>query len=55
MPYNVAVIHLDEADDVRVVSNVIDAAPEEMRVGLRVNLCWDDTAEGVPLARFRKA
>ncbi|MEP7205654.1 MAG: OB-fold domain-containing protein [Casimicrobiaceae bacterium] len=55
LPYNVAVVHLDEAGDVRLVSNVIDAAPEEMAIGLRVMLCWDDTAEGVPLPRFRKA
>jgi uncharacterized OB-fold protein len=55
VPYNVAVIHLDDAGDVRLVSNVMDAEPEQMAVGLRVALAWDDNAEGQPLPRFRKA
>ena len=55
VPYNVAVVHLDGADDVRLVSNVIDTTPEEMKVGLRVTLDWDDNGEGQLLACFRKA
>ncbi len=55
VPYNVAYILLDEADDVRLVSNVMDAKPEEMRIGLRVRLEWDPTSDGSFLPRFRKA
>lgn len=53
-PYNIAVVMLDDADDVRVVSNVIDASPEEMRIGLPVSLVWESTSDGGHLARFRK-
>ena len=49
------VVHLDEADDVRLVSNVIDVAPEEIAVGLRVTLAWDEIEGGMFLPRFRKA
>ena len=42
-------------DDVRLVSNVIDAAPGEMAVGLRVTLAWDEIENGMFLPRFRKA
>ncbi len=31
VPYNIVVVHLDEADDVRIVSNVIDVPPERHR------------------------
>ena len=55
VPYNIAVVHLDGADDVRLVSNILDAKPEEMKVGLRVVLAWDDNGEGTALPRFRKA
>ena len=55
VPFNIAVVHLDEADDVRLVSNVIDAAPGEMAVGLRVTLAWDEIENGMFLPRFRKA
>lgn len=54
LPYNVAIVLLDGADDVRLTSNVIDAKPEEMRVGLRVKLVWE-SAGGRWLPRFRKA
>ena len=39
----------------RLVSNVIDAAPGEMAVGLRVTLAWDEIENGMFLPRFRKA
>ncbi|MGD9941800.1 MAG: Zn-ribbon domain-containing OB-fold protein [Burkholderiaceae bacterium] len=54
-PYNVAVILLDDAGDVRIVSNVIDAAPHEMRIGLPVVLVWEAVSDGTCLPRFRKA
>ena len=54
VPFNVAVVMLDGAGDVRLVSNVVDASPDEMRIGLRVSLVWEE-AEGTVLPRFRKA
>jgi uncharacterized OB-fold protein len=55
VPYNVAVVLLADAGDVRIVSNVIDAAPGEMTVGMPVHLHWDPTPDGGYLPRFRKA
>lgn len=55
VPYNVALVHLDGAGDVRLVGNVVDAAPEEMRVGMRVALVWEELPDGGFLPRFRKA
>ncbi len=52
--YNVAVILLDDADDVRLVSNVVDIAPEDLRIGLPVSVHWDDIGEGMYLPRFQK-
>ncbi len=53
VPYNVAIVLLDDADDVRLTSNVIDAAPDEICIGLRVALVWE-TAGTLTLPRFRK-
>lgn len=53
VPYNIAVVLLDDAGDVRLVSNVIDAKPEEMHIGLPVELVWEDLPDGMTLARFR--
>ncbi|HMS80431.1 MAG TPA: OB-fold domain-containing protein [Burkholderiaceae bacterium] len=54
VPYNVVVVMLDGADDVRLVSNLLDVAPEDVAIGMRVALAWDDTPAG-PLPRFRRA
>jgi uncharacterized OB-fold protein len=54
VPYNVAVVMLDGADTVRLVSNVVDVPPEQMAIGLRVQLAWEDAAEGRVLPRFRR-
>jgi uncharacterized OB-fold protein len=55
VPYNVVSVALDDAPGVRLVSNVLDAAPETIRVGLPVVLAWDEPRPGVVLPRFRPA
>jgi uncharacterized OB-fold protein len=40
VPYNVAVISLRDYPQVRIVGNVIDVAPEQMRIGLPVACTW---------------
>ncbi|WP_417725565.1 Zn-ribbon domain-containing OB-fold protein [Salipiger sp.] len=54
VPYNIAVVLLEDAGDVRLVTNVIDVSPEEMRVGLPVTVAWEDAADGWVLPRFRR-
>ena len=53
LPYNVAVVLLDEADDVRLVSNVVDAAPERIAIGMRVMVVWEAAGGGQLVPRFR--
>ena len=55
LPYNVVVVAFPECDGVRLVSNVIDVPPEELRVGLRVRLAWEAHGEGMYLPRFNRA
>jgi uncharacterized OB-fold protein len=56
-PYNVAVVEVDGVTDepVRVVSNVVDADEETLRVGARVTLACDKLTDDVGLPRFRLA
>jgi uncharacterized OB-fold protein len=55
LPFNVALVEFPDAPGVRLVSNVVDAAPEELSVGLPVRLRWDDLSNGTVLPRFVKA
>jgi uncharacterized OB-fold protein len=52
VPYTVVVVALDDAD-VRFVSNLVDAAPGELRVGLPVEVVFEDVAPEVTVPRFR--
>ncbi len=53
-PYNVSIVLLDAADDVRLVSNVVDVEPQDMKIGLPVSIFWDEISMGVYLPRFKK-
>lgn len=54
LPYNIAVVLLEDAGDVRLITNVIDVPPEEMRIGLPVTVAWEEVADGWILPRFRR-
>jgi uncharacterized protein len=49
-PYVVATIELDE--NVRLMSNIVNAGIEEIRVGSRVRLNWAPMAEGLSFPVF---
>jgi uncharacterized OB-fold protein len=41
-PYTVAIVELADAPDVRLVTNVVGIAPEEVRVGLEVEVFFEE-------------
>jgi uncharacterized OB-fold protein len=51
LPYDVAVIELDEGP--RMESNVTGINVEDIKVGMPVEVYFDDIAAGVSLPRFR--
>ena len=53
VPYTVVVVTLDDAPGVRLVSNLVGATPGEVRVGLPVEVLFDDVAADVTVPRFR--
>lgn len=53
-PYNVSVVLLDDADDVRLVTNVVDAEPPLLAIGLPVTVCFETASDGSLLPRFRR-
>jgi uncharacterized protein len=55
VPYNVVSVALDEDPEIRVVSNVVDVAPDDIRVGLRVVVSWEPVRGDLSVPRFRHA
>jgi hypothetical protein len=52
VPYTVVVVTLDDAPGVRLVSNLVGTAPEEVRVGLPVAVVFDDVGPDTTVPRF---
>jgi uncharacterized protein len=55
IPYVVVAVELDGAQGVRIVSNLVDAEPEEVEVGMPVEVVWEDMGPQLALPRFRPA
>ncbi len=53
VPYVVAVVALDDAPGVRLVSNLVDVAPADLRIDLPVEVVFDDVSDAVSVPRFR--
>jgi uncharacterized OB-fold protein len=52
IPYAPAVIALDGADGRRLISCVVGASLDSVRVGARVRVSWEDRADGETVPRF---
>jgi len=53
-PYNVVIVDFPECDHTRLVSNLIDATPEEIHIGLPVALVWETAGNGMIVPRFKR-
>jgi uncharacterized OB-fold protein len=54
VPYNVAIVDFPECDHARLVSNVIDVAPTDIRIGMAVTLAWETAGNGMIVPRFKR-
>ena len=53
VPYVVVVVELDDAPEVRVISNLVETEPAAAHIGLAVEVVWDDVSPDLTLPRFR--
>ena len=52
VPFNVALVGFPDLQDIRLITNIVGAAPEELAIGAPVSLVWDADPSGHPLPRF---
>lgn len=56
VPYVIAWIELDEHPTARVLADLVECDPSQIRIGDRLEVVWDDAAvEGFVVPRFRPA
>jgi len=53
VPYAVVIVELDEG--VRMLSRVVDCPPEELRIGMQVDVDFESVSETVTLPVFRRS
>ena len=55
VPFVIAVVSLDGVEGVRLMTNVVGIGWDQVKVGLRVQVAWDDVFEEVTIPRFTPA
>lgn len=55
LPFVIAVITLEDAGGVRMISNLVEVAAEDVCIGLPVELVWEDMSADLAIPRFRPA
>lgn len=55
VPYACIAVEIEEEPAVLVVGNLIDAAPSEIRLGLRVQVDFEELPGGLTIPQFRTA
>ncbi|HEY2332705.1 MAG TPA: OB-fold domain-containing protein [Acidimicrobiales bacterium] len=53
LPYVLAVVELEEQHNLKLVTNIVDCAEEDLRCGLAVEVTYETIAEGSVLPMFR--
>lgn len=53
LPTVIAVIALEEAGGLRMISNLVGVPPEEVAIGLPVEVVWEDMSAELAIPRFR--
>jgi uncharacterized protein len=52
VPYNIAIVSFPGIEGVRLISNIVNVAPENIRIGMELRLIWEVADNGMALPRF---
>ncbi len=55
LPYNVALVAFADCGELRIITNIVEARPDELRIDADVELVWEAQGLGMYLPRFRLA
>ena len=53
-PFAVVIVELEEQKGLRMVSNVVDVPPEDVRIGMPVEVTFEKVADDVTLPMFKR-
>jgi hypothetical protein len=53
LPYVIALVEPDDATGIRFATNLVDTETSEVRIGMAVEVAWDDVNDQATIPRFR--
>jgi len=53
LPFVVAVVALEGSGGLRMISNVVGVDPDEVEIGMPLEVVWEDMSEELAIPRFR--
>ena len=55
VPFNSVIVELEDADNIRMIGNVVDGTPnEDIHIGMPVEVIFEDVADDVSLPQWKK-
>ncbi len=55
LPFVIAVIALEDSGDLRIISNLVNVEPDDIEIGMPVEVVWEDMSDDLAVPRFRPA
>lgn len=52
VPYVIAIVRLDGADGTKLMTNIVNCSLDDLRVGMKVHVVWDDVSPELTVPRF---
>ena len=53
LPYAIVVVALEGSGGIRIISNLVGAKPDELSIGLPVEVVWEDMSDDFAIPRFQ--
>jgi len=55
VPYVVGIVKLDDAPDIKMMTNVVNCSLDDVHIGMSLSVTWDDIEPGLTVPRFEPA
>ncbi len=53
LPFVIAVVALENSGGLRMISNLVEVNPDDVEVGMALEVVWEDMSEDLAIPRFR--
>ena len=53
LPFVIAVVALEDSGGLRMISNLVEVDPDDVEVGMALEVVWEDMSEDLAIPRFR--